>query len=583
MRPRGWARGPRFGSRRALAVALVGGAAFLACESGRVQGQAVSRTRVGSYRADDWITLGDFRHVTSVAVTVDVAYLGTTGGVERFDTLRDAWLSPVTAADGLPDDVVTSLAAEPAGGDVWVGTARGLARLSAHSGEVDPAWGPPPARVDDVRIDPRDGTVYARVAGVWWVGGGGSPVLERFSAAPPPGTRGPVAVDDIDPFDLPWIDPLYVRSPVATGEVFRLTALDRDPRGDWYVGTWGDNGRRWGAGRASWETLYFGLAGPGGGPVVRAVGGTWFVPGAGSSGALGAELRAATAGVSRAALAAGSPASDALAYAGDDGGWSYAVPGLTPGLPSAAAHAALALGDTLYLGSDQGLTRLTRDGPPSEQVAAAAATTWGWREGPLGPVTALAADGARLWIGTPDGLVLWDRAAEGPTGRLLEGRSVTAVLPADGVLFVGTEDGLFVGPRAAGPAGAGFAPDSFGRAETFGRTIHALAARDTLLLVASDAGLEVFDRRTGEWFITRAGEGRLPSAPLALAVDDEQVWIGTREGLVRWRPATDEWEPYDTADGLAGGPVLHLLAEPDAVWASTPAGVTRFAWRRARQ
>lgn len=570
------------GGRRALAAALLGVATLLACGSGRLQGQALSRARVGSYRADDWITLGDFRHVTSVAVSIDVAYLGTTEGVERFDTLREAWLSPVTAADGLPDNVVTALAAEPAGGDAWIGTARGLARLSAHGGEVEPAWGPPPSRVDDVRVDPRDGTVYAHVAGGWWVGRGGSPVLERSGATPPPGARGPVAVDDIDPFDLPWTDPLHVRSPVATGEIFRLTTLDRDQRGDWYVGTWGDNGRRWGAGRASWQTLYFGLAGPAGGPVVRSAGGRWFVPGPAVSAALRAQLGGATTGVSRAALSAGSPAPDALAYADDDGDWSYAVPGLTPGLPAAAARAAIAVGDTLYLGSDHGLTRLAAGGTRPGEYGEPAATTWGWREDqPLSPVTALAADGARLWLGTPDGLILWDRAAETPAGRTLEGRAVTAVLPASGVLFVGTESGLFVGPRPPGPDGTGFAPDSFGRAATLGRTIRALAARDTLVLVATDAGLEVFDRRTGEWRVTRAGEGRLSAAPLALAVDDEQVWIGTREGLVRWRPATDEWEPYDAADGLAGAPVLHLLAEPDAVWASTPAGVSRFAWRSA--
>jgi streptogramin lyase len=107
--------------------------------------------------------------------------------------------------------------------------------------------------------------------------------------------------------------------------------------------------------------------------------------------------------------------------------------------------------------------------------------------------------------------------------------------------------------------------------------VRALAATDTLLLVAGATGLEVFDRRAGTWRPEpRAAETR------SLAVDPEgQVWMGTARGLARWRPATGEWDEWTPADGLAGLPVLHVLAEDGVVWASTPAGASRFAWREA--
>lgn len=531
--------------------------------------QEAGRGRVGFYRPDDWITFADFRHVATVAVSVDVAYLGTTAGVERFDTLRGTWRSPVTAADGLPDGRVTALAVDPASGDLWIGTARGLARLQAFSGEIEAVWGPPPTRVDDVRTDPQDGSVYAFVASGWWVGRGGSPVLERSNSRPPARARGSIPVDEVDPLDLPWTDPLYVRSEIVGGEIFRLTALDRDPRGDWYVGTWGDNGRRWGAGRQSWESLYFGLAGPAGGPIVRSGDALWFVPGAAEDREIRVEVGSAGQGAARAQMAA-------LARADDRGGWTYAVLGREPGLPAGRVAAAVVVADTLYLGSDHGLTRLVGAGK------GAAATTWGWSEEPQqGPVTALAADGPYLWLGTTDGLVLWDRAGTKAPRRFLDRRRVTAILPIPGALFVGTADGLFVGRRPADREEGAFAPDSLARAETFGGDIRGLALQDTLVLVATDLGLEAFDRRTGEWRVTRSGTGRLPGTPRSLAADGEQVWIGTSEGLVRWRPATDEWQVYTPADGLAGLPVLHLLAETDAVWASTPAGASRFGWRSA--
>src|SRR5688572_33067969 len=71
-------------------------------------------------RANEWVTLRDFRYVTSAAASRSLAFFGTTAGVERLDTLRDRWLSPVTAADGLPDDRVTALVADPTSGDLWI-------------------------------------------------------------------------------------------------------------------------------------------------------------------------------------------------------------------------------------------------------------------------------------------------------------------------------------------------------------------------------------------------------------------------------------------------------------------------------
>ncbi|MFN2383216.1 MAG: two-component regulator propeller domain-containing protein [Gemmatimonadota bacterium] len=549
--------------RRPLARGwLAAVAMFAVLTPGLGRAQEISRERVARFAPDVWVTLRDFRQVTAVAAADRVAYLGTTAGVERFDTLRGSWLAPVTEADGLPDDRVTALAADPAG-DAWIGTRRGLVRLLAFTGEIELVWGPPPARVEAVAVDPRAGDVYARIAGGWWGGRAGANVLERLSGPPPAGLAGSVPVDALDPVDLPWTDPLYVDSPAVRGARFRLTVLDRDLRGDFYVGTWGDNGRRWGAGGQRWEPLYFGLAGPAGGPVVPTATGYWFLPGAGATHETRTELGFDASGRVYADLDLGVPAPPAAARASTDlASWSYVHPGRTQGLITAVAEAGLALGDTLYLGTGYGLT----------QGIGERWTHWGFADAGLGPVAALAADGALLWLGTDHGLIAWRRSDATPEARLLPGRRVTAVLPLSDALFVGTESGLFAGPRT------GALPDGLPRVETRGRAVRALAARGSTVYVATDAGLEIFDRVRDDWRYALLGEGRLTAPPLALAVDAEQVWIGTADGLVRWREATDEWRTYYPADGLAGAPVRHLLAEPGAVWASTPHGVSRFTW-----
>lgn len=525
-------------------------------------------------RANEWVTLRDFRYVTSVAASRSLAFFGTTAGIERLDTLRDRWLSPVTAADGLPDDRVTALVADPNTGDLWIGTARGLARLTAFVDAVEPVFGPPPFRVDRLLLDRGDGTVWALVGGIWWRGANGSPVLERSGGAPPfQAVAGPAPVDEVDPGSLPWIDPLWVDSELLFGARFRLTVLDRDDRGDWYVGTWGDNGRRWAAAAQHWEPLYFGLAGPAGGPVAASEAGYWFAPAPSSGAGVAADVSLAPGRV-RVGLASGVRSPDAVAHASADlGSWSYFVPGEAAGLPAAAAHAAIAIGDTVWLATDYGVVRGVGGG-------------WERTRDDAGAAYALAPEGGLLWIGGEDGLAAIDRGTGAVAGRWLTGRRVVALTATPEALYAATDAGLFAGRRDPRPAASGVTvedprvPQEFARVEYRGGAIRALAATDTLLVAASATGLEVFDRRAGAWRqeSVRGGDG------LALAVDpDGTVWIGTGSGLARWRPATDEWDEWTSADGLAGAPVRHVLAEDGVVWASTPAGVSRFAWREARR
>jgi len=575
------ARDGRRAIRAARAAAVAAGAllalAALAagCVSAGAGGGGTERAESGFpySRANEWVTIRDFRYVTSVAASRSLAFFGTTAGLERLDTLRDRWLSPVTSVDGLPDDRITALVADPSSGDVWIGTARGLARLAAFVDAVEPVFGPPPFRVDRLLLDPRDGTVWAEIGGMWWLGRNGSPALERSGETPPLGALvGPAPVDEVDAAALPWIDPLWVDSELLFGARFRLTVLDRDRRGDWYVGTWGDNGRRWAEAVQHWEPLYFGLAGPAGGPVAGSEAGYWFAPGAARGSGAAADVSLAPGRV-RVGLASGAEAPAAIARASTDlASWSYAVPAESEGLPVAAAHASIAFGDTVWLATDYGLVRGIGDDWERR-----------WPPDAAGATHALAVDGPLLWVGGDDGLAALDRGTGAVAGRWLGGRKVVAVVATPEAVYAGTEAGLFAGRRDPASAGAGEMariPGEMTRVEYRGGTIRALAASDTLLLVAGATGLEVFDRRAGAW---RPGESRATEA-FALAVDPGgNAWVGSASGLARWRPDTGEWDEWTSADGLAGAPVLHVLAEDGVVWASTPAGVSRFAWREARR
>ncbi len=543
------------------ALVLVAGCAAAASSGGGRTAAPILPTN----RAGEWVTLRDFRYVLSVAASDVAAYFGTTSGLERFDTLRGTWLDPVTDADGLPDAAVTALVADPTNSDVWVGTRRGVVRFLPFTEEVERVFGPLDAPVDALLLDPRAGRVWARVGGTWWSGRSGSPILERSD--PPTslaGLEASLPVDRVDPADLPWSDPRMVGGATDPTRRYALTELDRDLRGDWYVGTWGDNGRRWGAGRQAWEELYFGLAGPGGGPIARSSSGWWFAPAVGAGPGVAGSAALDAAGLARLGVGFGERAAPALARADPDlQRWSYAEAGVERGLDRVEARSAVASGDTVWLATDAGLVR----GTGREW------RTWATVEGTfLGRVTALALDGSRLWVGTERGLYAWDRAADTIAGRFLSARRITGVAVAPDVVFVGTAAGLFSAPRA----GPGALPDSVSASSTRGRDVRAVALSGARLVVATDVGLEAFDRTSGAWTV-RAVDG----GAFAVALDGSQTWAATRDGLARWRPETGQWREYGPEDGLAGLPVRFVWADDDAVWASTDAGTTRFAWRAA--
>ena len=54
------------------------------------------------YELEDWVSYGVFRHVTSMDRDDEYLYIGTTGGVMRYDHWKEQWDTPLTTSSGLP-------------------------------------------------------------------------------------------------------------------------------------------------------------------------------------------------------------------------------------------------------------------------------------------------------------------------------------------------------------------------------------------------------------------------------------------------------------------------------------------------
>ena len=413
--------------------------------------------------------------------------------------------------------------------------------------------------------------MYVRTAGGWFQ-------VDTFTFAADPVSTGSIPPPSpvVDVQSLPFLAGGVVRGERSgTRESLRVTSAAPLADRRIVLGTWGGGAYLYDSVRLSPEPLPFGLAGPGGGPILWDGDRLWFTNPAGGPVPSALGFEPAVSDVS------------GLAFASADlREWRYAYPGLEPGLPSDRVYdAASSSGRTLFA-TDAGLALY--DGPAG-----------GWRRlsaltGGAAEVIAVegAADG--FWLGTRSGLVAMrqpaaqDEAVSGAdtsdaasgtsdslrvAGRWLEGRTVTT-LAADGRdVYAGTDLGLYrLSPRAPGAADW-----TLSLVETVGKSVRDLALTTDAVVAATDRGVEILHRGAGEPVRFLVGESQLDELPLAVAADAANVWVGTRAGVSRWDRTRRLWTEYGLADGLPDLPVLHVLVQ-DArhVWFSTPGGATRF-------
>lgn len=443
-------------------------------------------------------------------------------GVFRFD--GGEW-TRWTAADGLPHDRATSVAA--GGGAVWAATPKGVARFDGD-GWTTYAAAEGLAHDEAVRVAAgADGTVWAVTTGEQGGQDGRSEFgLSRFDGEEWTSwtTAGELAVDNLGALAVAadgsvWIDVLF-GADAAGGEEIAVANFDgqewtravvddgHNVRSATSLAVAGD-GAVWAATRAG---------------VYRFDGQNW-------AGWLGAEnFRSVAVGEDGTVWAA----TRRGVWRFDGNAWTSWTTEVSP--PDQIRSMAVTRDDTLWAAMGQtGLARF--DGQqwtvyPPEDTAGLQATQ-GY---------AVAAGGGSVWAASSDSL--------GGAVRFDVGEW-TAYTPEGGLAHAAV-DALTVGADG-----------------TLWAASHALATE------GHDYGLSRFDG--GQW-TTWTGEDGLPQATVtALAVGgDGTVWAGTQQSGV-WRFDGETWTTYTDADGLASRAVNDVAVAGDGtLWAATRIGLSRF-------
>ena len=85
------------------------------------------------YDQGDWITYGQTRFVTAIALGQQYVYFGTTGGITRYDYWQKQWDFPFTVSSGMADNNVKALAFDENTSLLWAATANAVSVYTSSS------------------------------------------------------------------------------------------------------------------------------------------------------------------------------------------------------------------------------------------------------------------------------------------------------------------------------------------------------------------------------------------------------------------------------------------------------------------
>jgi ligand-binding sensor domain-containing protein len=498
---------------------------------------------------EDWTVYGDLRQVHSIAIAPDHVYLGTGGGLARFNRLREEWEPPASVPQGLPDPEVILVGIDALTRLVWSCTPSGIFLYDPAFGSFSPIDTPfPAANAHSIGFSEEyvsiavDRTVYRyeRESHTWekrsgsdeetiWYGAAGSVSLESpaYSFVSPHDFRDP----DLNTFPLTTAardgDELWVGSLGYGVARYSVLMLDRThwllgPGGADITSLAGDGDAIWAAGsgivgllvsrwdlrRNEWTDLPQPMTGEGSDLVATAL-----LP----------DDRYLWLGTDR----------GLFAYDHEKSRWRRR---LLPGRArDAAVYGLAARGDTLWAATEEGPAWLSTEDWESGLLPIADTTG---NEVPDQATFDVAIDESYLWFASDRGIYLYDLEKE--QWRLLD--NPPGLLSTDAFRVI-------LDPRAGE------------------------------VLFATRRGIAVYDRAAGSWLEALA-PGGLTRSIIAAAADARSIWCGTPHELLRFDRKTTSWETLTTDEWLEDGRIQALHSSGEYLWCGTPKGLARYDLER---
>jgi len=488
----------RITSLRCLALGTLAGL-------GLVLSLWVSAARSRWYELEDWVSYGVFRYVTSMDMDDEYIYIGTTGGVMRYDRWKEEWDTPLTTSSGLPGNHVLDLVVDSEEHEIVFFTRRGASRFDPFLERFRMSGSLPPVRSPDgyhyPELFPDFELNYYRTNGGAYLT---DPYLRRFS----------LTAHLTDDWDYLWVGTAGLGAGRARLRSGRLKMLPFGLMGRNVTALAFDGDQLWIGGISPWDEE----AG-----ITRA----------------GRDLQ--TWDHFEARYLFGLDSDDVTAIApGSTDVWVGTLYGLCrydkdgenwstlttfQGLADDWVTDLVRDGDILWVGTSRGANMITLLG---DSLAVAQVPLVGQQkiyDIEMGPEF--------VWFGAEEGVYALDRTLNrwlkftSPDGTIE--RTVTAVSDDGDEVWFGTTVGLTRYDRSSRQ----WDWHPFGQQIQAGHII-CLEAGPRAVWAGTENGLWKLRRQTGRWRVFTTEDGLLDNTVQSILVDGAYLWLGTPQGLTRF-------------------------------------------------
>ncbi|MCB0831961.1 MAG: hypothetical protein KDC45_00720 [Bacteroidetes bacterium] len=526
------------------------------------------------YQPGDWITISTMRYATSVASSYRMAYVGTSGGVFRYDLNKKKIYYPLTTSNGLLDNDVRLVAVDPQNEFLWVATKQGLQYYSTLSERFSTArYVQIGVGIDEeiLSIGFSGGKVWLQTtkgyllsqsnssmsffredapidAGIRWFG------KEGLIRTAWPG----IAIDHETGF---FLDAACMSIVDQEFRKAKITYYAYDYLGGLWIAT--DGAGIWRAAPVSLiaEPLVYGLAMEDVSAI--SIDGLTMWIGGNLDSPLFRNYRRAVAGITH---------------------WNQEVDrfdwydsGFRSGIKADYVTEILPDSEWIWIGTHEGLMRKSR--------TADYWSLYGQSSGLYHPrVYCLTTDSINLYIGTQSGLnkVFWsgnDYIVARIELPALFNVSVYKMLYNQGKLWMTTNQGIFSLDlsnqilRQFNALGYEVRTGSL-----LNQEIRGVCEDNDFIYFASSRGVVRYGKADQQWISIPLNLDYLSPGVNDADGDEDNVWIATNRGALRLIKATNKWIYYSTNDGLGGERVRSVLVDDDYVWFGTQHGLTQFHW-----
>ncbi|NUM80517.1 hypothetical protein HUU42_06885 [bacterium] len=525
-----------------------------------------------NYRPGDWITFSGNRFVTSIAVSHNKAYIGTEGGVLRYDYVKKQWEYPLTTSNGMLDNVVYRVGYDQRTDYVWIATKSGLQFYNPYSQQFTAAT------YAQIGIDPNEtilsigfdqSNAWLQTAKTFYTTNG--TILNVTRGTPPQnGIRwfgnASQLIDRLPNIftnsesgyqfyssELNFVDREFRKFP--------LSCYAFDPFGNIWIGSYGAGA--WFANSVSnlAEPLKYGLAMEDVTAMAFDNAAMWF-------GGYAQPLIQNSLFNEYSAITEWNQETDQF---------TYYESGFQRGLKADKVTALLIDSHNVWIGTEEGLIRKSKSMDYW--------STFGAYSGLFHPhIYALAKQDNRLFIGSEEGLnfasiVDKDYVIQRVDIPELRNLAVFKILISDNVLWLGTDNGIYAidqnEKRWYHYDAYGF---SAGATTYLRQYVRGIAEDDSAIYFASQKNIVRYGKKSKQWESIPLNPDFIESGINDAACDDRNLWIATNSGILRFVKNKRKWIYYSSQDGLAADIVKSILIDGDYVWFGTEKGVTQFYW-----